>query len=339
MHTKIEFANFVCTFGDSGSNGLLSRFTEVVWPAFKSRAFVRKLKQGTIFFIDSEIVKVTDEDGQSWTILCGRIVKDTMLVREQVFRDQLIQDHKELRNSPSSLFFIFLENHRLMYVREVVGAPSLLTFGSTCTRIFNDRHKQFLRELKKQSRHEHAINPKRRILSLAELEEEHPFPLVRVTPLTDKGDLQQFIEKFERVERLSIKLLPTNHEEINNDQFWKKLDGIGHEVGSNPQVIFHDKKKKGLSPDVVVEQAASASEFGNAAISIRGTDLAGGVLKGNNTDFTHAVPAPEISRKIAVAAKTVANAFKQSLKSGLIKVPSATTQVVSMISKIFRELS
>lgn len=121
----LEMGNFVCKFGKAN---LIDYFEEIVLPAFSDKNLSRKYGQTSYFF---EKVKLVTVDGR--VLLVGRIIKDMVLEREQVYEEGkgLLAEADELRSSPSSVFVLILDVHRLLYVKETRYAPSLENFKST----------------------------------------------------------------------------------------------------------------------------------------------------------------------------------------------------------------
>jgi len=142
---KLEFANFTCKFGEHLK--LLDLYKEVVHPSFIEGNFLRSLRGTDYFFIDTQLVKVRNyKSGAEDLVLAGRLVKNTKLKREQIFRQGqgIIEDKDELESAPTSFFVLTLNNHRLLYMREVAGAPDVKTFQATCQKFLRDRHRVFI---------------------------------------------------------------------------------------------------------------------------------------------------------------------------------------------------
>ncbi len=334
FNKKIEVANFVCKFGEE--QVLLDRLEDVIWPAMQSLKHVREIKAGSLFFVDTELV-LTRVGDKEIPVLVGRFVKNTTLKRDQIFREAgLIQDHEELETAPSAIFVLILENHRLLYIKEVPGAPSLGVFASTCTSIFSAEHKQFLSRLKEESRERHAINQEEPVLSLKALVEAYPYPRVRITPMTDRGGLEEFIGKFDRISKLAIKLLPTNHEDINNDDFWKRYEEVGGALEATPQAIFTEKEGKGIKPEEVVVQATAATSAGNAGIKISGVGADGEILRGNNEDFSVTMSMEEVPEDLKDVAVAAVEKFDSACNEGLIEKPVVRDAIKHWMRRFIR---
>ena len=62
----------------------------------------------------------------------GRLVKETLLEREQFFAEgSLVQDRQTLESAPTSFFVFFLVDHRLAFFPETKFAPTLGNLETT----------------------------------------------------------------------------------------------------------------------------------------------------------------------------------------------------------------
>ncbi|ECB5027610.1 hypothetical protein EYA28_22625, partial [Salmonella enterica subsp. enterica serovar Give] len=117
---------------------------------------------------------------------------------------------------------------------------------------------------------EREENPDLPRVTKKSLRSEIERPKLRITPLTDEQSLEQFIENFRKIQNVSVKLLPTNEEEIDNDEFWESLESAGDEMGSISTSIRFSNTDSGLNHDAVLEQLTSATRLANSGINIKG---------------------------------------------------------------------
>jgi len=123
---KLNFANFVCRFGDQMV--LVDQLEEVVIPAFFDDREKTTFKS-RVFLHDVSMIEQADNRH----VIAGRIVKDTVLEREKLFDNEtktLKDSARTLRSSPTSFFALVVETHRLIFVPEHRGSPTLKTFQS-----------------------------------------------------------------------------------------------------------------------------------------------------------------------------------------------------------------
>lgn len=329
---RVEFGNYTLKFGDE--KVLLDYFNEIVSPSFEGRRYVRKIRdKGEYFFLDTELIRLRLDDGQETAALAGRIVKNTKLKRDQIYKnDGIVADPKELETAPTSVFVLLLDSHRLIFCREVSGAPSIQNFESTSRSFLLKRHLEFIDELLAAKEVELEASPPRGTKS--NLVRENPRPDLRITPLTDRQSLEDFVKRFKIVEELVIKLLPTNEEEINNDDFWKDLGRRKNDMNSATATVRFANGKEGLAIDEVVAQTSAATGLGNSAVQMRGHDVEGDQLKGNNEDFSLAVEIGELPKPIPQAGTVLHNAFKKLSESGHIVLPALAVGVLERVKML-----
>ncbi|MEO0587480.1 MAG: hypothetical protein AAF078_07565 [Planctomycetota bacterium] len=117
---KLEIANLVVKFGDEN---LLDRADDLVLPAF-FHDFERKYGRTKYIFHKVDTAKVEWDDGDDIAVY-GRLVKDTVLEREQVLQDgEIVADYSEMESAPSAIFVLLVRHHRLLYVKEQGYAPT-----------------------------------------------------------------------------------------------------------------------------------------------------------------------------------------------------------------------
>lgn len=329
---RVEFGNYTLKFGDE--KVLLDYFNEIVTPSFKGRRYVRKIKdKGEYFFLDTKIIRLPLGNGQEVAAIAGRIVKNTKLKRDQIYADDgIVADPKELETAPTSVFVLLLDNHRLIFCREVSGAPSIQNFESTSRAFLVKRHVEFIDELLSAKEVELGVPPPRG--TKAKLLRENPRPDLRITPLTDRQSLEEFVGRFRIVEELVIKLLPTNQEEINNDDFWKDFGRRKNEMNSATATVRFANGKDGLAKDEVVAQTSAATGLGNSAVQMRGHDSEGDKLKGNNEDFSLTVEIGALPKPISQAAATLHSTFKKLSESGHIVLPALAAGVLERVKTL-----
>ncbi len=333
---KLEFGNYTLKFGNK--KVLLDLFNEVVMPSFFEMKYIRHLEnKGEYFFLDTNLIKLDDNPKNPVIGISGRIVKNTKLRRDQIFRhtEGIIEDKKELETAPSSTFLLILNNHRLILCKEVPGAPTIQNFESTSLYCLKQRHKEYVDELYKSQDLE---DPARKKVTKKLLLENNPYPTLRITPLSDKQSLEDFINRFRHIDKLTIKLLPTNNEEIDNDGFWADFGKVSHNMNSKSAKVEFSNTKEGLDSETVYAQASFASNNGNSEINIKGSDNQGDTISGNNEDFSLTVELEELSRDTKQAAKVKYNQFKHLSELGIIAQPQVSPDTLDKVKMIFNKL-
>lgn len=331
---RLEFGNFTLTFGSK--KVLLDLFEEVFMPSFHEMKHIRKLKgKGEYFFIDTEVLKLgVDENSDPVFGLFGRIVKNTKITREQIFNSVtgLVPDKDELETAPSSVFLLVLNNHRLIFCKEVPGAPTIGNFESTCSLFLRKSHTSFIKGLVQQNKDDMEQNGAKRITKKAFVE-ENPFPTLRITPLSDKETLKTFVDRFQKLEKVSIKLLPTNNEDINLDDFWQGVDQTGQKIKSKNTTLGFSNNE-GLDKSVAYDQTQSASALANSAIKFSGYDEDGDTLRGNNEDFNLTV-VDDVPSNSERASNSLFGEFKRLVGTGTITLPVVARDTVDKLTRLF----
>jgi len=329
---RVEFSNYTLKFGEE--KVLLDYFNDIVFPSFKSRRYVRKIREkGEYFFLDTDIIHLQLDDGQQTAAIAGRIVKNTKLKRDQIFtNDGIVADPKELETAPTSVFVLLLDNHRLIFCREVSGAPSIQNFESTSRAFLQKRHIEYINELLATKEIELGTPLPRGAKS--KLLRENPRPDLRITPLTDRQSLEEFVNRFKIVEELVIKLLPTNQEEIDNDDFWRDFGRRKNDMNSSTATVRFANGKDGLATNEVVAQTSAATGLGNSEVKMRGHDSEGDQLKGNNEDFSLTVEIGNLPKPISKAGAALHSTFKKLSQSGHIVLPALATGVLDRVKML-----
>lgn len=336
---KLEFGNYTLKFGEE--KVLLDLFDEVVMPSFHEMKYVRHLKdKGDYFFLDTKLIKLTGDAEDPIVGVSGRIVKNTKLRREQIFRTDggLIEDKSELETAPSSTFLLILNNHRLILCKEVPGAPSIQNFQSTSQYCLRERHKEYVNEVFEQAKKDKEADPSLDRVTKKELVNSSPYPILRITPLSDKESLRDFVSRFRHIEKVSIKLLPTNREEIDNDDFWSEFGRRKEEMNSKSARVEFSNPKEGLDSGKVYAQASSASSLGNSEVKLKGHDSEGDTVSGTNEDFSLSVELDELPKDAERAAMIKFEQFKHLASSGVIALPQIIDSVVGKVRSIFNRL-
>lgn len=336
---KLEFGNYTLKFGEG--KVFLDLFDEIVMPSFHEMRYIRHLKgKGDYFFLDTKLIVLDDSKEQPVLGISGKIVKNTKLKREQVYRPKagLVEDISELETAPSSTFLLVVNTHRLILCKEVQGAPTIKNFQSTSQYCLKKRQKEFIEQKYVESKLSKEKNPEIKQITKKKLREVYPIPDLRITPLSDKQTLKNFIKRLEHIDRVSIKLLPTNKEEIDNDDFWSDFGRRREEMNSKTAKVEFANPKEGLDNDKVYEQASSASNLGNSEVKLKGYDSEGDTIRGSNDDFSLTVEVDELPKNAERAAKIKYTQFKHLVNSQIISLPQIADDVIDKVRDIFGRL-
>lgn len=269
--------------------------------------------------------------------ISGRIVKNTKLKRDQIFRTKggIIEDKSELETAPSSTFLLILNNHRLILCKEVPGAPTIKNFQSTSQYCLKEQYKRFIDKKYESAKALRDKNPDLDRVTKKSIVDEYPYPSLRITPLSDKESLKDFVERLKHIDKVTIKLLPTNREEIDNDDFWSDFGRRREEMNSKTAKVEFSNSKEGLDGKKVYEQASSASNLGNSEVNFKGYDEHGDTILGSNDDFSLTIELDELSKNAERAAHEKYAQFQHLVKEKVITLPKLAADTIAKIISIF----
>lgn len=329
----MELGNLVCRFGNE--KVLLDLIDEIVLPAFLDEELVRTYDKTSYFFHQVRIVMLQNNDKETIVGIAGRLIKDTTLLREQIFEEGkgLVKDHGAMRSSPSSMFLLVLNNHRLIYVRETKDAPSKETFRSTLLSFLREKHKQYI-----DGRFEDATQKGEdsRSITKKELLEITPRPNLTLIPLTSEDSIENFIRQYDVLKSIEIALSDRN-DENDNDAFFNELQRRKEAIGSASSVVKHNNPK-GLDKDEAIKEVADATSQGNQSVRLNGVDKEGDILRGNNEKFQLRKPLNDLSDLPSAAANELFSSFVGLIDDGLIRVPATSHKAIGIINSLVKRL-
>lgn len=327
---NMEMANLVCRFG--GEKVLLDFEEEVVFPSFFDSSMIRTYDKTSYFFYDVEAIKL-EEEGDPVVCVAGRFIKDTTLEREQIFdrKKGLIQDSDSMRSSPSAIFLLILNNHRLIYVKETKNAPSKESFRSTLLNFLRSKHKQFV-----NAEYERLKEENDQKVTKKSLYESYPRPTLDLIPLTSDESIESFVRNYETLKYIEISLSDRN-DENDNDPFFEQLQKRKDYLDSDKSVVQH-RNSKGLDKEKAISEIGEATAQGNQKVKLNGVDSEGDTLRGNNDEFQLRKPLEGLSKNPSKAAGKLYDTFKSLIDDGLVKVPPTSQKAKRIVTRIARRL-
>lgn len=351
---SVHFANFICHVGDAE---LADALSEIVIPAFdihKVRAFrdIRYLLHEVV------VTNLTISNGNEVPAIIGRLVKD-MVVRSEQQLDaktgQLLKANQQMHTSPSSLFVLLLDSHKLIYCNETANAPGLDAFKSTITSFLSQARKDMIRKLHDEvqdagdgisalnARFLHKCSPEEMSKSetiealkkptLKLLRELIPEPNLEVVPLSNDETLREFIKRFKILDYATVRLLRRNSE-IDNDEFFEQVRNKGDNAGADVSTVTY-KNKNGLTKEHVVSQLESALT-GNAEVQLSGKDEGDVRIRGTNEEFKAIAKLSDIPSSMNIAARSLLGVFNDYVHRGLVKIskPQQSSEQLTLIRSV-----
>jgi len=319
---KIEFGNYTLTFGKDK--------VQIVMPSFTEMKYKKNFKDTEYFFLDTELIKL-ENNKEPVLAIKGKIIKNTKIKRHQIFENgSIVDDKKELESAPSSSFLLILNNHRIIFTKDVPSAPTLKNLETTSKSFLMKRYDEYINEIYQKKNKKSS----KKILKI-----ENPKPSLRITPLTDSESLKNFVLRFEKINNVTIKLLTTNNEEIDNDDFWNSIDKRKKDMNSLSAKIDFTNNTESLNIKEVLSQTESASSMGNSEIKMRGMDDKGDSIIGNNDDFSLTVDIKSHTKNIEDITKIQFEEFKRLSKEKVIDIPETKKSTLSKVINLINFFS
>ena len=317
---KLNFANFVLRFGDEMV--MVDQLKEVVIPAFfddrekttsKTRLFLHDVRM---------IEQLADRH-----IIAGRIVKDTILEREKLYDKEsktLKDSSRTLRSSPTSFFALIVETHRLIFVPEHRGSPTLKTFQSLMRRFLSDA---YIEQYGKVSRKK--VQPD-------EITNRPPPPELEIVPMMSAGSLAAFLDRFELIQQLSIRVAEVNNE-FDNSELIEDVRESHRRMKSDDTELRYKNMKGGLSRDEVSSELEAVGK-GTGHVNVVGKDSEGRKIEGNNEHFGIKAEVQAIPDNVIRATDIVFSEFEALTTTRAIDAGEASSTTIEKVKSVFESM-
>lgn len=258
---KLSVANFNIVFLDNKDKEapMLRYFNSIVWPALTSD-IKRTVGDSTYFLLNVELD--TDNDGDY--IITGNIVRRTILEKKSDMNeagDQLVLMDETYPTAPFSLFVIYLKNHRMIFVENQKGSPTLQMFSSTVKQIL-------ARYVKMQN-----------IIREKEGKVELPVPMVKVIGIPMEHKLKEVLHGVEKINKLVLKFYPLNGDIDFSGVFGETLKEIRMNIGSKTGSISFNSPE---NIDQVVEMVSSSEGTVEPVFEVTYPDKTKGKIRNNH---------------------------------------------------------
>lgn len=194
---------------------------------------------------------------------------------------------------------LILNNHRLIYLKETPYAPSLNSFQATIKKFINLKRDEYISLLYAQRQEK---------ITKKSLSNEFPKATLDIVPLGGKSSIKDFIQRFDLLQTVTIKLLETNNE-LDNNEFFRMLRKQ-QELTNSDKTKLEFGSKHGLDKEYMEDQLAIAIGQGNANVNLEGKDNQGNVIKGNNDSFKINIFIDAISNNLREVSNQLFNRFQ-----------------------------
>ena len=232
---KIQVANFNVVFLEGMEEApLLQYFDTIVMPALQSG--IKRISGDTSYlFTDVKII----EDETEGYVLGGNIVKKTIIEIKSDLDSSgnLIEKDEKYPSAPYSTFAIFLKNHRMLYVQNQKGSPSIQSFSAVIKYVLA----KYIRQYNKY-----------------EKENPLPYPIINIIGIPRKENLEDELKKVDRITRLTLKFYPLNGDLEFKGMFGEMLHDLRNNTGSkNGELVLKSPKSIQGVVNVIDESAAT----------------------------------------------------------------------------------
>jgi hypothetical protein len=308
--TDVQFANLSIRFGERE----LLDYKELVAGAFLKDTYIRKYGRSSYHFFETKMGLIDKGDPLSLAIW-GRLVKETTLEREQYFSDgSIVQDRQSLESAPTSLFVFFVADHRLAFIPETKFAPTLGNLESTVRKFVQNEFNNWARQEYESAKEADSA------FRWKDFYAEHSSPTVALVPLTARESIEAFMERFLKIESLTVYVVKRN-QDLDGGALFEALVKKSEEMeASSARFVVNGTKDDGLDIENTTEFVSETTQGGYERVALRGIDENGDILKGTNEDFklTAELDTTELSQ--AQLLKKVFETYNANKEAGLIRV-------------------
>lgn len=238
MSTKnVQVANFNVVFLEKEKEApLLQYFDTIIMPALKSG--IKRIDGDTSYlFTDIEIL----EDEESGFVLAGNIVKKTMIeIKSDLDSDgKLVDKDDRYSAAPYSAFAIYLRNHRMIYVQNQKGSPTIKTFSAVVKYVLS----QYIRKYN----------------TLQEDEADYlPYPYISIVGIPMRGNMEKALKDVAKITCLTLRFYPLNGDQEFGEMFGTLISDMRKASGSkNGEIVLKSPKNVNGVIDIVEQSSGT----------------------------------------------------------------------------------
>ncbi|MBB4840622.1 hypothetical protein HNP52_003714 [Sphingomonas kyeonggiensis] len=329
----LSLANFILRFGPD--EVLLDHAEEIVVPAFTQDGTVRTRGETTYRFHKVVISKVGEEKSGPILAISGHFVKDTVLIRQQIFRRDIgiVEDVRTMESAPSAFFVLLLNNHRLLYFAETVAAPSLESFRATAEYLLREQWHRYIRQ-----RYESDNVTRRGVdrLTIKDLQRRVPPPVLAVVPVAGEEEITDVIQRFKKIKQVKFRLMEPNDELDASAAIAAVEHSFRPLRPTRLEVLASDPR--GMNKKEAEAKISEVAEGQNTHIEIEGEDAAGFRLKVDNDEFALSIPIGEPPANDADLRKELVDVYVKLGDEGKIRRIPTAPGVMEKILRLMRFL-
>lgn len=325
-----NFANFICRFGPK--KALLDYAEEIVLPAFTDDTLIRKYGRTHYFFYNVKISVENKNSEEPTIIVYGQFIKNTTLIREQIFDEDegLLLDEAAISSAPSAFFVLILNNHRLIFFPETAHAPTLKNFQTTVDSFLNKKYTAFI-----DGEYERARSSSDKVTKKY-LRESHPAPSLEVIAISGNEQIEDFVHRYAILKKIEFRVIRPNDEIDGAELFDDIRKFLNPMQPSDTKLITSNTD--GLDIDAAIPGIKQATDSGNQEIKLTGYDHDGNELKGDNNEFKVGAPIDTIPATKRRLAKKLLKVFRSLEQDGIINTGGRENSVKRKIVRLLKTL-
>lgn len=262
---NLYLANFNCTFGEK-NYPMLKYFEEIIYPAFTSGIVRKPSYKNEYFFNKVELI----EYSIGKFAIVGMIVKKTILERKSLIDEDGSIDYRDdkIPSHPFSYFIIFLNNHRMVLVKNQSGSPDVKNFESMAR---------------------FAISERISDLNISQNDKVFEKGSVNVTDIPCNDTVKDKISSLSKINNITLTFYPLNGGDVPTEGFYNMyreiLESSGSEEGTmaikNPRVESEEDKQ--FISNMITQ------EGGMVKHTIKGKNLNGEPVKIKDNDMSEVI--------------------------------------------------
>ncbi len=257
------YGNFNITFGKN-EEPMLSHFLDAIYPAFTSKIIRGNKEAGKPEYSFSDVMLKEYSDDK--LALVGNCIKDTQyqVLTTKQEDGTLKENPRRIPTAPYSRFIIFLNNHRMVLIKNEPQSPDIRSFQLTVTQILHIY----------RQRYNHTPN--------REPDDRIPYAIVNIVDMKLKDDIERAISGVSSIERFNLRFFPLNGD-VDTVPITAAIRSRMKRLQSNTANLkFNSPKSKEGVADLVEE----TSESGLATFRISGKDQHGQPIDLKQDTFT-----------------------------------------------------
>ncbi len=214
-----QVANFNIVFGDK-EQPMLDFFDKIIYPAMNAN--ISKVSDDNEYMFKNIEISKNKEDVY---VLKGILVKKTILeIKSDLDEDgELIEKDEKYSAAPYSVFVVNLLNHRMIFMPNQKGSPSIANFRSTLKYVIDKYTNMQNKELDEEQKLEYA--------------------LVNVVGIPSAKTMDELLGNVKRINSLTLRFYPLNGDIDYTEAFGILTTDMRKDVGcKNGEIVFKSPK-------------------------------------------------------------------------------------------------